>query len=101
MAYQIGFDLYESATQKFLLRIQSALKATAPIPIQVAEEKKQTEIKEEKDAETMETDDDVTMETKEKPEEKPEKVVPKIEDLSQSERTVQDRSEIRIIIVEI
>ncbi|XP_070537971.1 26S proteasome non-ATPase regulatory subunit 1-like isoform X2 [Ptychodera flava] len=33
MAYQIGFDLYESATQKFLSRIQSALRAVAPLPI--------------------------------------------------------------------
>ena len=33
MAYQIGFDLYESATQQFLKRIQDALRNTAPIPI--------------------------------------------------------------------
>ena len=33
MAYQIGFDLYESATQQFLKRIQDALRTTAPIPI--------------------------------------------------------------------
>ena len=33
MAYQIGFDLYESATQQFLQRIISALRATAPVPI--------------------------------------------------------------------
>lgn len=26
MAFQIGFDLYESATQKFLARIQGSLK---------------------------------------------------------------------------
>ncbi|KAK7477127.1 hypothetical protein BaRGS_00031613 [Batillaria attramentaria] len=32
MAYQIGFDLYESATQQFLQRVQSALRAVAPIP---------------------------------------------------------------------
>lgn len=32
MAYQIGFDLYESATQQFLLRVQSALRVVAPIP---------------------------------------------------------------------
>ena len=33
MAYQIGFDLYESATQQFLQRVQSALRVTAPLPI--------------------------------------------------------------------
>ena len=32
MAYQIGFDLYESATQQFLQRIQAALRDTAPVP---------------------------------------------------------------------
>ena len=30
MAYQIGFDLYENATQEFLQRVQSALRKTAP-----------------------------------------------------------------------
>ncbi|XP_077988315.1 26S proteasome non-ATPase regulatory subunit 1-like [Glandiceps talaboti] len=33
MAYQIGFDLYESATQKFSSRVQAALRAVAPLPI--------------------------------------------------------------------
>ena len=33
MAYQIGFDLYESATQQFLKRIQDALRTTAPVPL--------------------------------------------------------------------
>lgn len=32
MAYQIGFDLYESATQQFLGQVLQALKTTAPIP---------------------------------------------------------------------
>ncbi|XP_011503655.1 PREDICTED: 26S proteasome non-ATPase regulatory subunit 1 [Ceratosolen solmsi marchali] len=32
MAYQIAFDLYESATQQFLGRVLQALKATAPVP---------------------------------------------------------------------
>lgn len=32
MAYQIAFDLYESATQEFLGQVLQALKATAPIP---------------------------------------------------------------------
>jgi hypothetical protein len=33
MAYQIGFDLFESATQQFLNKIQDALRVQAPIPI--------------------------------------------------------------------
>lgn len=32
MAYQIGFDLYDSATQQFLGRVLQALRSTAPIP---------------------------------------------------------------------
>ncbi|KAF5287749.1 hypothetical protein FQA39_LY15769 [Lamprigera yunnana] len=32
MAYQIAFDLYESATQQFLGRILQALRATSPLP---------------------------------------------------------------------
>ena len=32
MAYQIAFDLYESATQQFLNNVLQALKRTAPIP---------------------------------------------------------------------
>ena len=31
MAYQIAFDLYESATQQYLSRVLQALRATAPI----------------------------------------------------------------------
>lgn len=32
MAYQIAFDMYESATQQFLGRVLGALRATAPLP---------------------------------------------------------------------
>lgn len=32
MAYQIAFDLYESATQQFLTQVLQALRSTAPIP---------------------------------------------------------------------
>lgn len=38
MAYQIAFDLYESATQQFLGSVMQALRATAPLP-SVLEEK--------------------------------------------------------------
>ena len=32
MAYQIAFDMYESATQQFLSRVLAAIKKTAPVP---------------------------------------------------------------------
>lgn len=32
MAYQIAFDMYDSATQQFLLRVQNALRSTVPLP---------------------------------------------------------------------
>ena len=35
MAYQIAFDLYESATQQFLNNVVQAVRKTAPIPIAV------------------------------------------------------------------
>lgn len=40
MAYQIAFDLYESATQQFLERVLAALRATAPIPALLEEKLK-------------------------------------------------------------
>jgi len=50
MAYQIAFDMYESATQQFLSRVLAAIKKTAPVP-QGAPAEKTTE------EETMETDE--------------------------------------------
>jgi hypothetical protein len=32
MAYQLGFDLYESATQQFLYKVKNLLKALVNIP---------------------------------------------------------------------
>lgn len=40
MAYQIAFDLYESATQQFLERVLVALRVTAPIPSLLEEKSK-------------------------------------------------------------
>ncbi|XP_072383530.1 26S proteasome non-ATPase regulatory subunit 1 [Diabrotica undecimpunctata] len=40
MAYQIAFDLYESATQQFLERVLVALRATAPVPSLLEEKSK-------------------------------------------------------------
>lgn len=40
MAYQIAFDLYESATQQFLGSVMQALRATAPLPSLIEEKMK-------------------------------------------------------------
>lgn len=40
MAYQIAFDMYESATQQFLGRVLQALHATAPLPHALTERNK-------------------------------------------------------------
>lgn len=73
MAYQIAFDLYESATQQFLERVLVALRSTAPIPSLLKEKAKKplpetpsgseageasgetakTDVKEEKSLETL------------------------------------------------
>jgi len=39
MAYQIAFDLYDSATQQFLGQVLQSLKASAPIPFEEKREK--------------------------------------------------------------
>lgn len=40
MAYQIAFDMYDSASQQFLTRVRTALSATAPAPIAVEKTEK-------------------------------------------------------------
>ncbi|XP_034238410.1 26S proteasome non-ATPase regulatory subunit 1 [Thrips palmi] len=91
MAYQIAFDLYESATQQFLGRVLQALRATAPIPSLTD---KQTKVSvegmvaaaavanaAEKDSSKSEEDPKDT---------KPEK---KLENLTESEKVLQTRVE--------
>ncbi|XP_059478914.1 26S proteasome non-ATPase regulatory subunit 1 [Neocloeon triangulifer] len=39
MAYQIAFDLYDSATQQFLGQVLQSLKASAPVPFEEKKEK--------------------------------------------------------------
>merc|ERR1739846_235765 len=39
MAYQIAFDLYESATQQFVNKVLNAVRKTAPIPSAVMKQK--------------------------------------------------------------
>jgi len=52
MAYQIAFDMYESATQQFLSRVLSAIRKTAPgvedEPVKVGEEKMEEDGEEKK-----------------------------------------------------
>ena len=51
MGYQIAFDMYDSATQQFLNRVQTALRATAPVPI-AAEKKTPVKTDEDKEKDT-------------------------------------------------
>ena len=60
MAYQIAFDLYESATQQFVNKVLNAVRKTAPIPSAVMKQKEATETATETKAEgeeKMETDE--------------------------------------------
>ena len=58
MAYQIAFDMYESATQQFLSRVLSAIRKTAPgvedEPMKGGEEKMEEDGGEEKKVEVVE-----------------------------------------------
>lgn len=59
MAYQIAFDLYESATQNFLTRVLQAIRITAPIPSLVGPPQKAKNDKDEskkEEPEQMDTD---------------------------------------------
>ncbi|CAL1292820.1 unnamed protein product [Larinioides sclopetarius] len=85
MAFQIAFDLYESATQQFLSRVLQALKATAPIPANLISILSKPEEKPE--GETMETDGE---EPKETP---PPAPAPKLEDLTEDQKRHQERIE--------
>ncbi|CAF0936152.1 unnamed protein product, partial [Didymodactylos carnosus] len=58
MAYQIGFDLYESATQQFLNKIQDSLRVQAPIPIIVEKKDEQQISSTSNQTEAMETNQD-------------------------------------------
>ena len=67
MAYQIAFDLYESATQQFVNKVLNAVRKTAPIPSAVMKQKEAvketaTETKAEGE-EKMETDEPAAAET--------------------------------------
>lgn len=75
MAYQIGFDLYESATQKFLARIQSSLKPVGAEQSTTTEEKPEEQKESETTADSTEPSKEEETKTEQpvvelKPEEK-------------------------------
>lgn len=76
MAYQIAFDLYESATQQFVNKVLNAVRKTAPIPSSV--------VAKIEDAEKMDTDE---------PEAPKEEVVKSVDDLSAEEKAQQNTIE--------
>ena len=66
MAYQIAFDMYESATQQFLSRVLAAVRKTAPVTAEAGEEESmQTdEAETEKTEKTAETGKNTELNTK-------------------------------------
>ena len=104
MAYQIAFDLYESATQQFLNRVLQALQTCAPIPALIASLNKappKAAPAVEPNVEKMELDDQNAANA-EPPAEapaQPEIPVPKLEDLSEDEKQRQKRFEKLAIIL--
>lgn len=77
MAYQIAFDLYESATQQFLERVLNTLRGSAPLKYFSDEKQKDN-------TEKMETDED----TSEKAESKPTESLT-VEDLTDNQKEHQ------------
>jgi len=73
MAYQIAFDMYESATQQFLSRVLAAIKKASPVPQASA------------------TAQSESMETEEKEAEK--EAEPKVKELTEEEKELQKRVE--------
>jgi len=88
MAYQIAFDLYESATQQFLNNILQAIKRTAPIPAAIEGKPLPATSSTEASGEAMEVEGEggeASDDAKPEAEKNPEKSAvqePKIEDLS-------------------
>jgi len=85
MAYQIAFDLYESATQQFVNKVLNAVRKTAPIPSAVMKEveAKKTENDEKMDTDETASDATAAVESDDK----------KIDDLSAEEKVQQNTIE--------
>ncbi|OTF78663.1 26S proteasome non-ATPase regulatory subunit 1-like protein, partial [Euroglyphus maynei] len=97
LAYQISFDLYESATQQFLSRIMESLRLIAPISsllVKPSSSSGQSSNEENKEEEKMETDQPATTATEPKEvAESSKQSEPKKEDLSEEDQKRQDRIE--------
>merc|ERR1719259_1226795 len=99
MAYQIAFDLYESATQQFLNNILQAIKRTAPIPAAIEGKPLPATSSTEASGEAMEVEGEggeASEDAKPEAEKNPEKSAvqePKIEDLSDKQRAQQSTLE--------
>lgn len=92
MAYQIAFDLYESATQQFLGRILESLRLAAPIPVLLPVKKEEAkEAKTETDAAAATPAVDPAASTSTSSTSTTE--LKKKEDLSEEDRKRQDRLE--------
>ncbi|KAF7494308.1 26S proteasome non-ATPase regulatory subunit 1 [Sarcoptes scabiei] len=98
LAYQIAFDLYESATQQFLSRILDSLKNKAPIASLLKQSYQAAKIGENaSDSEKMETDTSQDSESsKPKSDSTSER---KKEDLNEEDRKLQERFEKLAIIL--
>ena len=114
MAYQIAFDLYESASQQFLSRVLQALQTSAPIPALIASINKvaanastsstETTVAANSGVEKMETDEQTsaspqTETANESSAPKTEIPVPKKEDLTEEEKQRQNRLEKLAVIL--
>merc|ERR1719259_109041 len=99
MAYQIAFDLYESATQQFLNNILQAIKRTAPIPAAIEGKPLPATSSTEASGEAMEVEGEggeASEDAKPEAEKNPEKsAVPEVkpEDLSDEKRAQQSTVE--------
>ena len=83
MAYQLAFDLYESATQQFVNKVLNAVRKTAPIPSAVM--KKDEPAKESSSTEEKMETDEATPD--------PATTEKKIDDLSEKEKVQQNTIE--------
>lgn len=68
MAFQIAFDLYESATQEFLGQVMQALKETAPVPSALVSNLKPQGVKDGEKDEASKPESDIEMIEPAKPE---------------------------------
>jgi len=57
MAFQIAFDMYESATQQFLSRVLAAVRRTAPVPPPEKKEKENDKMETDEAAESEKTEE--------------------------------------------